>query len=143
MKVVRLKDASGCGNFSLHWRPVGDPLLLFFIWAGCCLFDTFPISILNFIHKQKYFKLWGNCLPWLTATTYDLLTYQKIIYYHACYSIHLVWERICIGTAFCPIPLFKCTFDIWTIKYFELNWRTGPNKNAIHFLILKRKLCQI
>ena len=45
----QLKDASGCGNFSLHWRPVGDLLLLSVLWSCCCLFDTFPISILNFI----------------------------------------------------------------------------------------------
>ena len=73
---------------------------------------TLLTKLLIYVYTIKYFKKWGNCLPRHTATTYDLLTYQKIIYYHACYSIHLVWERICIGTAFCPIPLFKCTFDI-------------------------------
>ena len=36
-------------NFSLHWRPFGDLLLLSALWSGCCLFGTFPISILNFI----------------------------------------------------------------------------------------------
>ena len=29
-----MKDASGCGNFSLHWRPVGDLVLLFFSMVG-------------------------------------------------------------------------------------------------------------
>ena len=48
----QLKDASWCGNFSLHLRPVGDLLLLSALWSGCCLFDTFPISILNFIKIQ-------------------------------------------------------------------------------------------
>ena len=36
-------------RWCMHWRPVGDLLLLFVLWSGCCLFDTFPISILNFI----------------------------------------------------------------------------------------------
>ena len=51
----QLKEASGCGNFSLHWRPVGDLLLLsLLLWSGCWLFDTFPISSLTY----SPFPLW-------------------------------------------------------------------------------------
>ena len=35
-------------------------LLLFFLWSGCCLFDTFPISILNFIATLLNEKT-GSC----------------------------------------------------------------------------------
>ena len=34
-------------------RHVGDLLLLFVLWSGCCLFGTFHISILNFIHQTN------------------------------------------------------------------------------------------
>ena len=53
---VQLKDASGCGSFSLHWRPIADRLLLSVLWSGCCLFDTFPISILNFIWEKTHYS---------------------------------------------------------------------------------------
>ena len=45
----QLKDGSGCGNFSLRCRPIGDLLLLSVLWLGYCVFQTFPISMLNFI----------------------------------------------------------------------------------------------
>ena len=45
----QLKDASGCGSFSLHWRPIVGFRLLSAQWSGCCRFDTFPISFLNFL----------------------------------------------------------------------------------------------
>ena len=37
----------------INWRPVGDLLLLSALWSGCCLFGTFPISILNFIDSTS------------------------------------------------------------------------------------------
>ena len=63
-KTLELKDASGC---SLHWKPIGDLLLLSVLWSGCCLFDTFPISILNFI-------------MWLNNYIFEIL----IVSHHLC-----------------------------------------------------------
>ena len=67
----KLKDAFGCGNFSLHWRPVGDLLLLSVLWSGCCLFDIFPISILNFVtllcHRNQH------------LTIYDKIKYNEFL----------------------------------------------------------------
>ena len=48
----QLKDASGCGSLSLHCRLIGGLRLLSFLWLGCSLFDTFPISIFNSINDQ-------------------------------------------------------------------------------------------
>ena len=46
----QLKDSSGCWSFSLYWRPIGGFQLLSALWSGCCLFDTLPMFILNFIY---------------------------------------------------------------------------------------------
>ena len=35
-------------EFLATLKTCDDLLLLFFLWSGCCLFDTFPISILIF-----------------------------------------------------------------------------------------------
>ena len=53
------RPTSGCRILSLHWRPVGGLRLLSALWSDCCLFDIFPISILNFtciclIHRWKH-----------------------------------------------------------------------------------------
>ena len=53
----QLKHVSGCGSFSLHLRPIDGLRLLSALWSGCFLFDTFPISIRNFIQTaQNWYK---------------------------------------------------------------------------------------
>ena len=37
------------GEIFQPYRPIGDLQMLSVVWSGCCLCDTFPISILNFI----------------------------------------------------------------------------------------------
>ena len=63
---VQLRTTSGYRIFSLHWRPIGGLRLLSALWMGCCLFDIFPISILNFI-------IWRvdaiYCFNWIKQNT--------------------------------------------------------------------------
>ena len=59
-----------------------------------------------------FFKsCWGRITsPDSLQTTLNYVyVYMYIVYDH---SVHLVWERIYIGFAFCPIPLFECIFTI-------------------------------
>ena len=48
---IQLKDASGCGNYPLHWRPVGDLLLLFFSMVGLLSLWHIP-----HFHSQFYWE---------------------------------------------------------------------------------------
>ena len=125
---------SGCGNFSLHWRPVGDLLLLFFLWSVCCLFDRFPISILNFIRKPYDFSqtlgllnnkfnicddFWGSCclffsfLCCVMHTIFCLFVF--FIFSHAVVSLFSIYEFECPSGNFRPSFIDK---NLQMLKWF-------------------------
>lgn len=39
---------AGCGIFALCWRPI-EVFDFIFLWSGCCIFETFPVSNLNLL----------------------------------------------------------------------------------------------
>ena len=84
------KDSSRCASFSLHWRPIGGLRLLPALWFGCCLFDIFPISILNFI---TYIK-WHQSKPNFTLKTLYSILHIVNAYAHSRHH----WEDIKIGS---------------------------------------------
>ena len=48
----------GAGLFALCWRPIGGFLMFIVLWWRCCLFDTFPVFILNFMTL----KITNSCI---------------------------------------------------------------------------------
>ena len=87
--MTTLNDDSGCGSFSLHWRPIGDLLLLSVLLSGCCLFDTFPISIFNFtksyeplLEQSKLPTLKIGRMKSLALETYKIVTKSNPEFLH-------------------------------------------------------------
>ena len=115
-----------------HWRPVGELLLLSVLWSGCCLFDTFPISILNFIIKKR---IWGtkNTKPylhmnsrkkthtqtiskWTDTNIYKMYDFFSPIYmcrsYDSFHTKYLLWLFF--------LRLFSC--DFFSVTFFPVTF---------------------
>ena len=68
----RLRVREFLATLKTCWWPSA---VVFFLWSGCCLFGTFPISILNFINITVIINIncnyWNHsfnkCPPWVVV----------------------------------------------------------------------------
>ena len=80
----KLMPAIRRGIFSLRWRHVHRCGLRLFpaLWSGWCLFDRFPIYVLNllsdFVHSENITTIHlKNCLYWHKCNIlYDVISYM-------------------------------------------------------------------
>ena len=91
----QLKHTSRCGMFSVYWRPIGGFTVFSDLWSGGCLFDTFPLSFINFIlDKSSRFEK-------------DICFHPGLIIFGIHHDKHTV---------------FKWTIDIHILVFFLLNF---------------------
>ena len=116
----QLKDASRCGNFSLHWRPVSDLLLLFFFYGPVVVslaHSPFPFSILFNRHVKN---------------VYDRLVHwkHKDIWFISCHAFLFLISKWTIF--FCYLWNNKIPNDLYIFS--TLTWRLPRlDKSIFHF----------
>lgn len=80
------REECACGILPLYWRPIVGLRLFSGFWSGCCLIDTSPIVILNFITLPKHlissFFCWRKqliCINLLLIHLNSLSSVKKIV----------------------------------------------------------------
>ena len=73
-------NGQGYGSFSLHCKPIVVLWLLSVLWLRFCLFDTFPISILNFLFNGYKFSYLELFIIFLSMKSLQWFCYKDILY---------------------------------------------------------------
>ena len=131
-------------EFLATLKTVGDLLLLFFLWSGCCLFDTFPISILNFRYKATTNNyIWSNLIQ-SNILRMDGLSLQESGGWNSLSSRldSLSWNR---SSFIILVPNGKNILEYYFLwnKYYSQCTVNVPNRiNGLEYLIQQEQVLQ-
>ena len=111
----------------LYWRPIGGPRLFSALWSCCLLFDTFPISIHNFI---LIILVSIHLRPCLACSVSALFVFMPMFVFSQCLShyillfclsvfiftfIHawmcLIFSHVCLPVLSCIACVSACLFS--------------------------------